>query len=221
LHGLWLLVFVALLPGLLTLVPTASLAAVLVVAVFKLINVKALREIWQHDRREFAIYAATATTIVFGGVLQGVLLGVGLAVAKLLYTVGRLDVRREDDPENQRTFLYLQGTATFLGFPKLAKALESVSVGTELHVHFEELSLIDHACLELLINWERRQENTGGSLVLDWESLRAKFRNRMGKEEPEKAQPGPFATGGSHGPARRRKFFRSGWRTVRSPAGES
>ncbi len=44
LHGLWLLVFVAFLPGLLKLIPTASLAAILVVAVFKLVNVKALRE---------------------------------------------------------------------------------------------------------------------------------------------------------------------------------
>jgi hypothetical protein len=44
----------------------------------------------------------------------------------------------------------------------------------------ERLSYIDHACLELLMSWEKQHEATGGSLVMDWESLHAKFRGPNG-----------------------------------------
>jgi len=176
LHGFWLLVFVAFLPGLLKLIPTASLAAVLVVAVFKLVNVKALRELWDQDRREIAIYAVTAATTVFWGVLPGVLLGLGLAIAKLLYTLGHLAIRDERDTSGRRIDLYLQGTATFLSLPKLAAFLDTVPQSLDLHVHFDELTYIDHACLDLLMNWEKQHAATGGSLIIDWQSLTARFQ---------------------------------------------
>ena len=45
----------------------------------------------------------------------------------------------------------------------------------ELHVDFEDLNYIDHACLDLLMNWAKQHEGTGGKLVLDWESLHGRF----------------------------------------------
>jgi ABC-type transporter Mla MlaB component len=71
--------------------------------------------------------------------------------------------------------LHLEGAATFLRLPQLAAALDKVPSATELHVHFEQLSYIDHACLELLMSWEKQHEATGGSLVIDWHSLHARF----------------------------------------------
>jgi hypothetical protein len=53
--------------------------------------------------------------------------------------------------------------------------LESVRTDRELHVQFEELAYIDHACLDLLMNWEKQHRATGGTLVIDWGSLRARF----------------------------------------------
>ena len=67
--------------------------------------------------------------------------------------------------------------ATFLRLPKLAAALETVPAGSELHVHFEQLSYIDHACLDLLIGWEKQHEATGGRLTIDWDSLTARFHS--------------------------------------------
>lgn len=176
LHGLWLLVFVAFLPGLLKLIPTASLAAVLVVAVFKLVNVKALRELWQQDKREIAIYAVTATTTVVWGVLPGVLLGLGLATAKLLYSLCHLAIRVERRLDGQRFDVYLQGTATFLRLPKLATVLDSIPPNVDLHIHFDELTYIDHACLDLLMTWETQHVATGGTLIINWQILAARFQ---------------------------------------------
>jgi hypothetical protein len=62
--------------------------------------------------------------------------------------------------------------------PKLAAALDRVPSNHELHVHFERLNYIDHACLDLLVNWEKQHQATGGGLVIDWDSLAAKFHGR-------------------------------------------
>ena len=176
LHGVWLLLFVAMLPQILRLVPVASLAAVLVYTGYKLMNPKAVRELAKFGKSEVAIYAATLGTVVVVDLLTGIVVGIGLALAKLLHTFSDLSVRVEQDPAGSRTVLYLQGAATFIRLPKLASVLETVAPSTELHVHFEELSYIDHACLDLLVKWEKQHEATGGSLVIDWESLTAKFR---------------------------------------------
>jgi MFS superfamily sulfate permease-like transporter len=176
LHGVWLLLFVAMLPQILRLVPIATLAAVLVYTGYKLMNPKAVRELGQFGKGEVAIYMATLGTVVVVDLLTGIVVGIGLALAKLLHTFSGLAVRVEREANGQRTVLHLQGAATFIRLPKLAAVLETVPPSTELHVHFEKLSYIDHACLDLLVKWEKQHEATGGSLVIDWGRLTAKFR---------------------------------------------
>jgi MFS superfamily sulfate permease-like transporter len=175
LHGVWLLVFATLLPQALRLVPIASLAAVLVFTGFKLMNPAAVRKLREFGKGEVAIYAATLVTVVGVDLLTGIVVGIGLAVGKLLLTFSHLEIHLDEDAARNRIVLHLEGAATFMGLPKLAATLERVPPNSELHVRFEELSYIDHACLDLLMNWEKQYEATGGSLVIDWESLTAKF----------------------------------------------
>lgn len=175
LHGVWLLLFVVALPQVLNSIPTACLAAILVYTGYKLIDFKALRDLAAYGRGEVAIFVATVVMIVVADLLTGVLIGVGLSAAKLLYTFSHLDLRIEDDAANNRTVLRLRGAATFVRLPRLAAVLEMVQPTRELHVHFERLDYIDHACLDLLINWEKQHESTGGKLVIDWDNLTARF----------------------------------------------
>jgi MFS superfamily sulfate permease-like transporter len=56
--------------------------------------------------------------------------------------------------------------------------LEEVRRGAELHIHFENLDYIDHACLDLLTNWEKQHEASGGALVVEWEELSWKYHQR-------------------------------------------
>ena len=174
-HGVWLLGFVLLAPGLLRLIPTAALAAILVLTGIRLIEAHAIRALWRESRAEGAICVVTAVTVVAVDLLAGVMLGVGLAVVKLIHTFSRLRIRRRGDPASGRLTLVLEGSATFIRLPKLAAALERVPPGVTLHVDLMGLSYIDHACLTLLTNWEKQHEATGGKLVLDWETLRARF----------------------------------------------
>jgi MFS superfamily sulfate permease-like transporter len=178
LHGVWLLALVAFCPWILTRVPMASLAGILVYTGYKLINMHAIKELWRVSKSEVLIYAATFAVIVGADLLTGVLAGVILSALKLLYNFTRLRMRLEEDLTNGRTMLHLEGAATFLRLPQLAAALESVPHTFELQVHMDKLDYIDHACLNLLANWAKQHESLGGRLVIDWNSLHACFRQQ-------------------------------------------
>lgn len=186
-HGAWLLAFVVMLPGVLEWIPTASLAAILVYTGYKLVNPKIFGALWRYGKGEALIYLATIVAIVATNLLTGILIGFGLSVVKLLHTFSHLSVRLQLDPEANRTTLLIRGAATFIRLPKLAKALEAVPTSTELHVHFEDLTYIDHACLDLFMNWEKQHAATGGTLVIDWDTLHAKFR-RPGRRTPDEGR---------------------------------
>jgi MFS superfamily sulfate permease-like transporter len=177
LHGAWLLVFVSLLAFMLRMIPTAALAAMLVYTGYKLINIKAIRELRKYGWGEVVIYAATLGTIICTDLLTGVITGVALSAMKLLHTFSRLKVQLETRPDGRLSVLSLVGAATFIRLPLLAGALERVPDGGELHVDFDRLTYIDHACLDLLMNWAKQHEGTGGTLVIDWDSLRANFHS--------------------------------------------
>jgi MFS superfamily sulfate permease-like transporter len=176
LHGVWLLVFCAALPFVLTQIPTAVLAAVLVFTGYKLVNVAAVRELARFGRYEVFIYAATLVGIVGADLLTGVVLGICLSVARVFYKVSHLSVTLRECDEPGRYHLDLDGSATVLRLPKLAEVLEQVPRDADLHVDFEHLNYIDHACLDLLMAWEKQHASMGGTLTIDWAALEARFR---------------------------------------------
>jgi MFS superfamily sulfate permease-like transporter len=189
LHGIWLLVFVSLFTSILRSIPTASLAAVLVYTGYKLIDLRRVRALSEYGKSEVFIYITTIVVIVCADLLSGVIVGIVLSVVKLLATFSHLDVRAEDDPHSRRTVLFLEGAATFIRLPKLAAALDTVPANRELHVQFEQLNYIDHACLDLLMNWEKQHAATGGNLVIDWDSLTARFRQSGKNGNGSRAAP--------------------------------
>jgi MFS superfamily sulfate permease-like transporter len=188
LHGFWLLVFVSALSFVLRMVPTAALAAMLVYTGYKLINPKVVKELWQYGKGEVAIYFATVAVIVGKDLLAGVITGVVLSGVKLLYTFSHLKIRLLPEESGRRATLSLSGSATFLRLPKLAACLEQIPANTELHVDMTHLDYIDHACLDLLMTWARQHTATGGKLVMDWDSMHAKFR----QESKKQAAPEPL-----------------------------
>jgi MFS superfamily sulfate permease-like transporter len=178
LHGLWLLIFVALLGSLLSFIPTSALAGILVYTGFKLIDWKGFVRLWNTSRSEAGIFLATLIVIVVEDLLLGVLTGIVLSAVKLLVTFSHLEVRLQvdTDADPQQARLQIAGAATFLRLPVLAARLDEVPQGAHLHVDFEHLDYIDHACLELLMAWEKQHESAGGRLFLDWGQLQARFR---------------------------------------------
>jgi MFS superfamily sulfate permease-like transporter len=161
-------------------VPLSALAAVLVFTGYKLAYPKILPTLMKFGKVEVAIYAITIITIVLTNLLDGVLVGLGLSLLKLLYAFSHLSIRREETPGTNRVDLYLDGTATLIKLPKLASELETLKPGSDVYVHIQDLDYIDHACLDLLTNWDKQHKGTGGKLTIEWANLAQKYHDRHG-----------------------------------------
>jgi MFS superfamily sulfate permease-like transporter len=182
-HGMWLLLFVMLLPGALKLIPTACLAGILVYTGYKLVDVHEAKKLYRTSRGEFFVYLATLITIVATDLLTGVVTGIVLSALRLLHAFSQLRIHVEEQPEHRQTVMYLEGAATFIRLPHLATALEQVKSDTHLEVHLEKLTFIDHACFELIMNWEKQHQAAGGTLAIDWGVLKARFKQRRRRSQ--------------------------------------
>lgn len=176
-HGAWLLLTVAALPWLLNNIPTSVLAAILVYTGYKLVNLAQIKKITKFGKMELAIYLTTLIGVVGIDLLTGVILGFVLATANLVYVFTHMEITVEEG-ENDRLDVQLQGSATFFSIPQLSAALDRVKTGAEVHVHVEDLTYIDHACLDMLTAWRQRHEATGGQMILEWETLARRYSPR-------------------------------------------
>ena len=180
LHGIWLLIFVSLIPWALKYIPLSSLAAVLVFTGYKLAYPKILPTLLKYGKAEVFIYAITIAMIVTTDLLKGVLTGLALSIAKLLQAFSQLNVRKDENAKENRIDLHFSGSATLVRLPILARALEDLTPGSNVHIHLEDLDYIDHACLDLLTSWDKQHKATGGTLTLDWATLEGKYHDRHG-----------------------------------------
>jgi len=178
-HGLWLLAFVLLLSSVLQSIPVASLAGVLVYTGFKLVDLKAFRGLGRYGRMPMFTYAATALAIIFTDLLTGVLIGFGLTLAKLAWKASRLKISLIDLPAKGEMELRLTGAATFLKVPALTQVLGTIPAGATVHVPLNNLSYIDHSCLELLEEWGRANAAKGSILLIEARGLKRRLEGRL------------------------------------------
>lgn len=179
LHAGWLLVFAMLLPWLLRMAPVACLAGILVYTGVKMVNLRQVRTLAAYGRGTAAIYLATMLAIVATDLLTGVIVGFALSLLRLSLHSSRLKVNvHEPEGEGNRLVLALDGSATFLRVPEMARTLEQVPPGRELHLDVSRLRHVDHACLELLRDFARNAAARGNTLVVDWQALETRTEGR-------------------------------------------
>jgi SulP family sulfate permease len=72
--------------------PKAILAAIIVVAVVGLVDVKGARELWKVDRKDFGLMLATFVATLVLGIEEGILVGAGLSIAVVLQQITRPNI---------------------------------------------------------------------------------------------------------------------------------
>lgn len=159
LHGVWLLLFVVLLPGLLTLIPVAVLAAVLVHAGWKLLGLREVVTSWRTDKAESFIFVLTAGLIVATDLLTGTVAGLLAAVIKTAWDVSRLSV--VVTPEG----VALRGNATFLRLPRLLDELDRVD-REHVRMDLSGVRHLDQACGQAIDQWVDESRRAGKTVDL-------------------------------------------------------
>ncbi|MFK0025140.1 SulP family inorganic anion transporter [Streptomyces sp. NPDC090798] len=158
LHGVWLLVFTVVVPGVLGIIPVAALAGLLVHAGCKLVPVREVRVLWRGHRGEVVVLGVTAVAIVAGNLFEGVLVGLALAVAKTAWDISHVHVETEDRGAAGMV-VRVMGNATFLRLPKLLDALEALPHDRDVRLELGGLRHVDHACAAALERWAATRDH--------------------------------------------------------------
>lgn len=163
LHGIWILLLAGLagdlLAGLAGHVPLSVLGALLVTIGVRMIAGTHIRRVHVHG--ELAGYLVTTAGVVLFGLVEGVALGIAAAVALSLHRLSRAHVAvRTAGPAHQ---VRISGRLTFLGVPRITRALAMVPVGSQVELELA-LDYLDHAGRDALESWWTRHEQSGGSV---------------------------------------------------------
>lgn len=167
-HGFWILGFVALLPWLLRMVPSAALAGVLVVTGWRLVSLKHVQHLFAHyGLLPAMIWAATFVMVVATDLLTGVLVGLALTVLEIIPQLRRMRLKvHQRKTDDEAVEVSLDGAATFLQLPKITKALEATPDQGVIRLDTRKLSFLDHTCTEVLKDWIRSKERTGAKVAM-------------------------------------------------------
>ena len=160
-HGFWVLLFAVVLVGVVEQIPKSVLAGLLVVVGVQLVKIGHIR--LARRTGDLAVYAVTILGVVFANLLEGVLIGLVLAFALLLWRVVRVSVHAAPLGESGRWLVGIDGTCTFLALPKLSSTLAKVPAGAEVVVELS-VDFLDHAACEALQEWARQHESNGGTV---------------------------------------------------------
>jgi len=165
LHGVWILLFASLLTGLVELIPKAALAGLLIVIGIQLIKLAHIKLAWRTGN--FAIYSITIVCVVFLNLLEGVALGLAVAIFMLLTRLVRapIEARPYGDGEAKNWRIDIDGTLSFLLLPRLTQVLSNVPPGSHVRLTLNA-DYIDEAVSEAISDWRRSHEATGGVVVI-------------------------------------------------------
>ncbi|WP_128433676.1 bifunctional SulP family inorganic anion transporter/carbonic anhydrase [Streptomyces cyaneus] len=161
LHGVFVVVAALLMVPILELIPLASLAALVMAVGIQMVSLHHIRTVTRH--REVLVYAVTTLGVVFFGVLEGVALGIAMAVAVALHRLTR--TRITHDEKEGVHHVHVRGQLTFLAVPRLSRALHLVPQGAHAVVELDG-SFMDHAAYESLQDWQNTHTAHGGSVEL-------------------------------------------------------
>ncbi|KAA9154395.1 carbonic anhydrase [Amycolatopsis acidicola] len=162
LHGVWILLFVALLAGALRAIPLAALAGLLVHVGAKLVNFGQIKEIRRHG--DLSVYLVTITGVVVLDLLTGVLLGIAAAALLMLHRALWSGIHAEQDGDGWR--VVVEGALSALSIPRLSAVLGGIPRGTRVALELV-VDYLDHAAFDTLSAWQHSHEGSGGTVIVD------------------------------------------------------
>ncbi|WP_370512235.1 SulP family inorganic anion transporter [Skermania sp. ID1734] len=165
LHGIWLLLFSVFLVGVVEQIPMSALAGLLIVIGIQLVKLGHIR--MAHRTGDLVVYVVTVASVVFLNLLEGVAIGLVVAIVLVLWRAVRVSIHSEPVGADSRHWrVTIDGTCTFLSSPRLTRVLRAVPPGADVDVELT-VDFLDHAAYEVIEEWASQQRATGGTVVID------------------------------------------------------
>jgi len=170
-HGLFLLVFVALVPSLINQIPLAALGAMLVFTGFRLASPREFLHMYRVGREQLIIFVSTIVGVLATDLLMGI--AIGIAVKAVIHLVNgapvrslfrlRVDVQRDDEG---RTLVRVKDATVFSTWIGLKKRLEALKGQSDVVLDLSETVLVDHTVMEKLKEMEKEFKEQDANLII-------------------------------------------------------
>jgi len=156
LHGMLLLLCVAIIPHVLNAIPLAVLASILLVVGYKLVNPTQIREIYSKGLSHFLPFIVTVTGVVLTDLLTGILLGIVVSVIIILKRSLKNShfLHIESNNGNKRIKMTLAEEVYFMNKGAILKELNQIPGGTHVTIDMSRSVSIDHDVLEIIDNFK-------------------------------------------------------------------
>jgi len=157
-HGILLLFAVLSIPFLLSMIPYASLAAVLLATGFNLTKPKLYKNMWSLGWRQFFPFIITILVILSTDLLTGVSIGLLISVYFIIQNNFKAEYKITTSIHNDSEIFYirLNTNVTFLNKVNLRKALDQIPPYSELTIDGSECNFIDYDILEIINEYENK-----------------------------------------------------------------
>lgn len=155
-HGVLLLATVVTIPAVLSMIPIAALAAVLLHVGYRLTPASLHRKMYRAGMGQYAPFLVTCGGVVFTDLLTGVLLGMAVAIVFILkaHVDEPYGIRRKDTLHGaggcQHVVIELSDNVSFLNKASLSRLLHGFPAGTFIEVDARRTRYIDPDALEVI-----------------------------------------------------------------------
>lgn len=178
-HGAFLLLFVALCPGLLQMIPLAALAAMLVVTGARLAHPKEFIHMWKVGGDQFFLFFVTFATTLATDLLIGVGVGLVLKIIMHAYRGGTIKSLFRSSIELKQegpvVEIAVNGPLTFMNFMSLSSLLAKkvTSDVKDVRIILTNASMVDHTVQDRLESIANEWPSTTKLAFVDLDVLKA------------------------------------------------
>lgn len=155
-HGFLLILTVAFIPGLLNMIPLACLAAVLFMVGYKLAKVSLFRQMYQRGWNQFLPFVVTVLAILFTDLLQGVAIGMVVAIFFILRNNYKSPYTFHDEPheKDHKYVIKLSEEVSFLNKGSVQLTLRNIPEDSHVTIDGTKSIYIDHDVMEIINNFK-------------------------------------------------------------------
>jgi MFS superfamily sulfate permease-like transporter len=179
-HGLFLLLFVALVPWLIHRIPLAALGAMLVYTGFRLASPREFAKVYKVGRDQLLVFVTTIVAVLATDLLIGI--AIGIAVEFLLALVNYPPVRSlflpaiHVEQRDEKTYVVrVRYAAVFSNWIALRGRVASLDHDRDVVLDLSETVIVDHTVMENLHELEREFEDKNRKLVVTGLEKHSKF----------------------------------------------
>lgn len=157
-NGLLLLLAVLLIPFLLSMIPYASLSAILLLTGYNLTKPKLYRNMWSLGWKQFIPFILTIIVILCTDLLIGVSIGLLISTYFIVQNNFRAEykITKTLQHETEVYFIRLNSNVTFLNKVKLRGALDQIPQYSVLTIDGSGCNFIDYDILEIISEYESK-----------------------------------------------------------------